>query len=614
MEVIRVFFTPVYRFVEETRIRTAIVVTVLVFLAPFLTPLITKLLGRFSLTAALSALAVVRIVLQLERGSPLALAAAAVVLALVAWTLLLVKESGEGAAGRMRFLLGLVVGLFLDTGIRGAFSTWDTVWHSGAIPLAVTVALSGGLAVAGWRVSAVPDAAQSERMRTPILPIVALGPWLMLQMLFFQNVAYVASSGDLDLHWAAAIILAGGVVAVAIVALRPSPSTLLALGGGAAVVALAGQLKSVTGAPAVFLVLGGQALSTGLLSVAVGHQDIAARGGQAYVRRMAASFGLASVLFIGLVTAYQFHYEAPLPFSNGWLPAGAGLLLAVGAFRSTRGGGRVRPSRRSVIVAVVLLGGLAAAVPVGLWATSPTPRVVQPTEATFRLVDYNIHLGIGLDGRLDPERIAEVIEAQHPDVVVLHEVARGWVISGTLDLGHWLARRLQMRLVWSPAADHQFGNLLLSRLPLLDAATVSLPQGTGPTARSYVRADLRLGEGRSLTLIGTHLQKGIDNQPTRIREIEKLLTGWNQARPTIIVGDMNARPGTPEIKLLLQAGFHSPEKAAACPVPTSPTGTCTDWVFGTPDVGLHDLRVVRTIASDHAALAVSVTLAKPQRG
>jgi endonuclease/exonuclease/phosphatase family metal-dependent hydrolase len=37
---------------------------------------------------------------------------------------------------------------------------------------------------------------------------------------------------------------------------------------------------------------------------------------------------------------------------------------------------------------------------------------------------YNIHVGVGMDQKLDPERIADVIGNEHPDLVGLQEVDR----------------------------------------------------------------------------------------------------------------------------------------------------------------------------------------------
>src|ERR1043166_6137788 len=43
----------------------------------------------------------------------------------------------------------------------------------------------------------------------------------------------------------------------------------------------------------------------------------------------------------------------------------------------------------------------------------------------LRVMTYNIHVGVGMDKKLDLQRIANVIKAQRPDLVGLQEVDRG---------------------------------------------------------------------------------------------------------------------------------------------------------------------------------------------
>ena len=40
-------------------------------------------------------------------------------------------------------------------------------------------------------------------------------------------------------------------------------------------------------------------------------------------------------------------------------------------------------------------------------------------------MSYNIHVGVGMDKKLDLQRIADVINAERPDLVGLQEVDRG---------------------------------------------------------------------------------------------------------------------------------------------------------------------------------------------
>src|SRR5689334_21677349 len=44
---------------------------------------------------------------------------------------------------------------------------------------------------------------------------------------------------------------------------------------------------------------------------------------------------------------------------------------------------------------------------------------------TLRVMTYNIHVGVGMDKKLDLQRIADVINRERPDLVGLQEVDRG---------------------------------------------------------------------------------------------------------------------------------------------------------------------------------------------
>src|SRR5262245_47743521 len=51
------------------------------------------------------------------------------------------------------------------------------------------------------------------------------------------------------------------------------------------------------------------------------------------------------------------------------------------------------------------------------------PAAVFPR--TIRVMTYNIHVGVGMDKKLDLQRIADVIKREHVDLVGLQEVDRG---------------------------------------------------------------------------------------------------------------------------------------------------------------------------------------------
>src|SRR2546426_80737 len=81
------------------------------------------------------------------------------------------------------------------------------------------------------------------------------------------------------------------------------------------------------------------------------------------------------------------------------------------------------------------------------------------------VVSYNIHRGVGLDRRLDLDRIADVIAETAPDVVGLQEVIRE-AGGKTGDQGAYLALKLGMALVMGVTRAHgsgTYGNAVLTR-------------------------------------------------------------------------------------------------------------------------------------------------------
>ena len=55
---------------------------------------------------------------------------------------------------------------------------------------------------------------------------------------------------------------------------------------------------------------------------------------------------------------------------------------------------------------------------------TPTARMPQQTRS-LRVMTYNVHSCVGIDGRLSPRRVARVIARYQPDVVALQEVDVG---------------------------------------------------------------------------------------------------------------------------------------------------------------------------------------------
>jgi endonuclease/exonuclease/phosphatase family metal-dependent hydrolase len=108
----------------------------------------------------------------------------------------------------------------------------------------------------------------------------------------------------------------------------------------------------------------------------------------------------------------------------------------------------------------------------------------------IELASYNIQHGVGKDNRLDLDRIAA--ELGNADIIALQEVEVANPYRGLLDQPREIARRLPHKhWVYGPTIDiylaeepihgepyrrQQFGNLILSRWPILSVVNHTLPK------------------------------------------------------------------------------------------------------------------------------------------
>src|SRR3954469_14228253 len=173
--------------------------------------------------------------------------------------------------------------------------------------------------------------------------------------------------------------------------------------------------------------------------------------------------------------------------------------------------------------------------------TKPAPGPDQPS-IPVRLVSFNIHHGVGADGRHDLPRLAQVLAAADADVICLQEVDRHFgARSENVDQGLLLARALDMQLAWGPAIDEprgEYGNALLSRLPILISDVHRLPGGGEP--RSALRTMIEL-DGAALWVTVTHLSRSGGDRAAQLAAVADLHTAPMQTG--VVVGDFNTAPG-----------------------------------------------------------------------
>jgi endonuclease/exonuclease/phosphatase family metal-dependent hydrolase len=173
-----------------------------------------------------------------------------------------------------------------------------------------------------------------------------------------------------------------------------------------------------------------------------------------------------------------------------------------------------------------------------------------------RLVSFNIHHGAGTDGRHDLPRLAALLASLDADVLCLQEVDRYYgERSEDVDQALLLSRALDMQLAWGPAIDQprsgdlparQYGNALLSRLPILVSDVHPLPGDGEP--RCALRTLVEL-DGAALWVTATHLSTGDPaRRAAQVAAVAELHTGPMETG--VVVGDFNAGPDAPELGAL----------------------------------------------------------------
>lgn len=274
----------------------------------------------------------------------------------------------------------------------------------------------------------------------------------------------------------------------------------------------------------------------------------------------------------------------------------------------------------------------------------------------MRILSWNIQWGRGLDGRVDLARIAAVAREFDPDVLCLQEVAAnhpGLPGGAAMNQPEWLAGLfLGYEAAYGAGSDlpdglggrRQFGNLILSRRPILQVFRHLLPWPAEPGISSMQRVavetviDAPDCPGKALRVMTTHLEYFSAAQ--RAAQCAALRSvadeGWRHAvKPSsnaeadppfavlprgegcVLCGDFNSPVGAPEQAALLASG-EAPAFVNAWPVvhgtePPAPTfgvheqryvkaSSCFDIFFVSENIAdqVVDVRVdAGTTASDH---------------
>jgi endonuclease/exonuclease/phosphatase family metal-dependent hydrolase len=264
-----------------------------------------------------------------------------------------------------------------------------------------------------------------------------------------------------------------------------------------------------------------------------------------------------------------------------------------------------RASFLAILAGVLLLGSL----------PGRTATVSSGAKLKLRVMTYNIHVGVGMDKRLDLQRIAAVIIQEHPDLVGLQEVDRGVKRTEGVDEIAELARLTQMEYAFAHNLDYQggqYGVAILSRFPILKTDHRLYLNKREAERRGMIRIEVNAG-GHSLSFATTHLDYQYEDG--RIFEAGQLLDFLKgRHEPLVLVGDFNVEPTGDSYKLV-SAYFHdawieNKAKEPGLSYPADQPAKRIDYIFYRTNSGVRARKAwtVNTLASDHVPVVADLEI------
>lgn len=244
-----------------------------------------------------------------------------------------------------------------------------------------------------------------------------------------------------------------------------------------------------------------------------------------------------------------------------------------------------------------------------------------------RLLTYNVHRCVGVDRRLDVDRIAAVIAEHEPDIVCLQELDVGRARTGHVDQARAIADTLAMSVRFHAAMRveaEEYGDAILTRWPekLMRAGALPSVRGIpGLEPRGAIWAVIEI-DGATLNVITTHL--GLVPREQRLQAAALTGKDWlghpDCTGPTILTGDFNAtsitRPYQTLCRNLTDAQRALGLKPTVKTFPSSFPAIRIDHAFVSPEIRVTAIKApfspLARMASDHLPLVIDFEIETPR--
>ncbi len=586
-------------------------VALVIFSFSFFSSFLKRVMGDYQLVAFSAAgLGLARLLVQVQWSEPLVdliLSAIGTILFSIFLAAYVDRTRFRGSTSIGNLAIGLLTGFILDTVLYGSFGTYDLMWRSDLLALFITVVLVllHWLTIAAFSQHTTPET-EAGGIAWPWL---AFGPFLFLQMVVLQNIARnTVTTGWLPPYvfgWVLISQVAGLFVSVLLLRKNFIKVPAVLAGGVILIACTAFPFPGQSWLAAILLLLEQLSISALLVTILTGmtcRNDT--RSGS-----ITTANGTGFLLFGILTLAYYAVYQINLPYTNTILELVAAVLIAFCALVSC-----LKTDNRTLVIktsrVTLLFVTLLLVIPLIQIITYQQPVETDGNGFPVKVMTYNLHNGFNPGGDLDMEALALVIEENGPDIIALQEISRGWLISGRVDMLEWLSQRLDMPYISGPTEGQLWGSAILSRFSVVASSNYELPPRDLFIRRGYLVTKIDIGNGEYLTVIATHLHHLSEDSEIRQQQVPVILTTWNNAKMTVIAGDLNAEPDSPEIKMFREAGLIDVMSGSIPPegytYHSADLYQRIDYIWITPDLKAENAGVFQSTASDHLPVIVEI--------
>ena len=294
---------------------------------------------------------------------------------------------------------------------------------------------------------------------------------------------------------------------------------------------------------------------------------------------------------------------------------------------------------RRVLLAALLVA--VVALPVGTAPVSTAAAVEQPVDQAalrvpLRVMTYDIHVGIGDDGRLDLERTAATIRESGAEVVGIEEADVHWANrSAWADQVAELSQLLGMKSCFAPIYSFdppagsvhraEFGVAVLSQHPIVSCEnhnitrlSTQVPNPNPAPAPGFAEAVIE-ARGARVHVYVTHLDYRADPavRQLQVEDTLRILAKDEPGAAQLLLGDFNAESDAAELaplwERLTDAWNFTDGVDSGLTFPAVTPVKRIDYVATSDNITVLTAAVVDSSASDHRPVVADLVIRRLSR-